>query len=36
MNPKNGYLADRGLIPLSDQEFAKMTSQATGLANLSM
>jgi phosphate transport system substrate-binding protein len=36
MNPKNGYLADRGLIPLSDQEFAKMTAQATGLANLSM
>jgi phosphate transport system substrate-binding protein len=36
MNPKNGYLADRGLIPLSDQEFGKMTAQATGLANLSM
>jgi phosphate transport system substrate-binding protein len=36
MNPKNGYLADRGLIPLSDKEFATMTAQATGLANLSM
>ena len=32
----DGYLADKGLIPLTDQERAKVRRQAAALANLSM
>jgi len=32
----NGYLADKGLIPMSDRERADWTRKATTLANLSM
>jgi len=32
----NGYLADKGLIPMSDSERADWTRKATTLANLSM
>ena len=31
-----GYLADKGLIPLPNAERAKVKEQATSLANLSM